>query len=310
MLQKRAFGRLERDLLRDLGRPTGMFPDHSLQFGLQLQPTFQREGRVQLTRRNSLWSTVLMASTLAMACGYSEEEMQAERDKLAATQAKLAEAEERGNSLEAQLQELNARNAELMERLNLAGAEKGTLSATLAERERALEELRARERQAQARLKTFQEMVDKFRAMIDSGKLRVRVVRGRMVVELAENILFDSGRAELKKEGKEALEQVASVLASIENRDFQIAGHTDNIPIKSARFPSNWELSTARAVEVTRYLASKGVDPARLSAAGYADTQPVASNADAEGRRQNRRIEIVLMPNLDELPDLSSLAEK
>src|SRR5690606_36431449 len=150
-------------------------------------------------------------------CGYSEEEMQAERDKLAATQAKLAEAEERGNSLDAQLQELNARNAELMERLNLAGAEKGTLSATLAERERALEELRARERQAQARLKTFQEMVDKFRAMIDSGKLRVRVVRGRMVVELSENILFDSGRAELKKKGKEALEQVASVLASIEN---------------------------------------------------------------------------------------------
>ena len=98
-----------------------------------------------------------------------------------------------------------------MDRLNLAGAEKGTLSATLADRERALEELREREKQAQARLKTFQEMVDKFKAMIDSGKLRVRVVRGRMVVELAENILFDSGKDELKKEGQEALTQVASV---------------------------------------------------------------------------------------------------
>jgi chemotaxis protein MotB len=146
--------------------------------------------------------------------------------------------------------------------------------------------------------------------MIDSGKLRVRVVRGRMVVELAENILFDSGRADLKKEGEEALAQVASVLNTIPNRDFQIAGHTDNIPIKSAKFPSNWELSTARAVEVTRFLAEKGVDTARLSAAGYADTQPVAANTEPEGRKQNRRIEIVLMPNLDELPDLSGLAGK
>jgi chemotaxis protein MotB len=146
--------------------------------------------------------------------------------------------------------------------------------------------------------------------MIDSGKLRVRVVRGRMVVELSENILFDSGKSDLKKEGQEALTQVASVLASIANRDFQIAGHTDNIPIKSSKFPSNWELSKARSVTVARFLAEKGVDPSRLSAAGYADTQPVASNADKEGRQQNRRIEIVLMPNLDELPDLSGIAGK
>jgi chemotaxis protein MotB len=131
-----------------------------------------------------------------------------------------------------------------------------------------------------------------------------------MVVELAENILFDSGKSDLKKEGQEALTEVAAVLSSIPNRDFQIAGHTDDIPIKSAKFPSNWELSTARAVEVTRYLSTKGVDPSRLSAAGYAETQPVASNADTEGRKQNRRIEIVLMPNLDELPDLSSLSGK
>ncbi|MFT3923109.1 MAG: OmpA family protein [Myxococcales bacterium] len=265
---------------------------------------------MDLKRITSLWGALLIGSALFGACGYSEEEMQAQKDQLAATQAKLAESEKRGNSLDEQLKELNAQNAELMDRLNLAGAEKGTLSATLADREKALSELREREKQAQARLKTFQDMVDKFKAMIDSGKLRVRVVRGRMVVELAENILFDSGKDELKKEGQEALTQVASVLSSIANRDFQIAGHTDNIPIKSAKFPSNWELSTARAVEVTRFLADKGVDPSRLSAAGYADTQPVASNSDSDGRRQNRRIEIVLMPNLDELPDLSSLAGK
>ena len=109
--------------------------------------------------------------------------------------------------------------------------------------------------------------------MIESGKLRVRIVRGRMVVELSENILFDSGKADLKKEGQTALHEVASVLASIPDRDFQIAGHTDNVPIKSAKFPSNWELSTARAVTVARFLATQGVPPTRLSAAGYAETQ-------------------------------------
>jgi len=245
----------------------------------------------------------LAAFSALAACHPTEEEYKAKEAEVAQLKAKLGESEQRAGSLEARLKEMSDNNSALAERLNLAGAEKGTL-------ERALEELRAREKQSQARLAVFTEMLNKFKAMIDSGKLRVRVVRGRMVVELAENILFDSGRSDLKKEGQEALAQVASVLASIAERDFQVAGHTDNIPIKSARFPSNWELSTARAVVVTKWITEKGLDANRVSAAGYADTQPMAPNDSPEGRQQNRRIEIVLMPNLDELPDLSSLAGK
>jgi len=169
--------------------------------------------------------------------------------------------------------------------------------------------LRAKERQAQQRLATFRSMVERFQKMIESGQLRVKIVRGRMVVELSESILFDSGKAEVKKAGEAALTEVASVLASIPDRDFQIAGHTDNVPMKTAKFPSNWHLSTARGLNVGVFLAAHGVPPVRLSAAGYADTQPVASNDTAEGRAQNRRIEIVLMPNLDELPDLSQLKD-
>jgi chemotaxis protein MotB len=246
---------------------------------------------------------LIALSAFGAACHPTEEEYKAKQAEVDQLKAKLGESEQRANSLEARLKEVSDNNAALAEKLNLAGAEKGTL-------ERALEELRAREKQSQARLAVFTEMLNKFRAMIDSGKLRVRVVRGRMVVELAENILFDSGRADLKKEGQEALTQVASVLSTIENRDFQVAGHTDNIPIKSARFPSNWELSTNRAVVVTKWLTEKGLDANRVSAAGYADTWPVAPNDTPDGRQQNRRIEIVLMPNLDELPDLSSLAGK
>jgi chemotaxis protein MotB len=254
-------------------------------------------------RIRSIGLLIALTAFGAAACHPTEEEYKAKEAEVAQLKAKLGESEQRASSLEARLKEMSDNNAALAERLNLAGAEKGTL-------ERALEELRAREKQSQARLAVFTEMLNKFRSMIDSGKLRVRVVRGRMVVELAENILFDSGRADLKKEGQDALTQVASVLSSIENRDFQVAGHTDNIPIKSARFPSNWELSTARAVVVTKWLTEKGLASNRVSAAGYAETQPVAPNDTPDGRQQNRRIEIVLMPNLDELPDLSSLAGK
>jgi chemotaxis protein MotB len=95
--------------------------------------------------------------------------------------------------------------------------------------------------------------------------------------------------------------QVARVLATIPGRAFQVAGHTDNVPIDSARFPSNWELSTARAVEVVKLLVSQGVGPKTLSAAGYGEFDPVASNDAPDGRAKNRRIEITLQPNLDEL---------
>lgn len=257
--------------------------------------------------------TLLAVSTLALcltaaACGYSEEEMQAERDRVSQLQKALTALEGKHQDLQDRFKNVSGENAAMTERLRQMGMSVEDSKRSMAEQNKLIEELRAKERQAQARLATFRNMLERFQAMINSGKLRVRIVRNRMVVELAENILFDSGKSDLKPEGQTALTEVASVLASIKDRDFQIAGHTDNKPIKSHKFPSNWELSTARAVTVTRYLGANGVDGARLSAAGYADTQPVASNDDDAGRAQNRRIEIVLMPNLDELPDLSALA--
>jgi chemotaxis protein MotB len=138
--------------------------------------------------------------------------------------------------------------------------------------------------------------------MVDSGKLQVEIRNGLMLVKLPDNILFDPGKTNLKAAGKEAIGQVAQILQGIEGRKFQVTGHTDNVPIKSKRFKSNWELSSARAVEVVRVMIAAGMDQTRLSAAGYADTLPVAPNDDAVGRLQNRRIEIVMQPNLDELP--------
>jgi chemotaxis protein MotB len=251
----------------------------------------------------------LLLAVLPAACGYSEEEMQKERDNVAKLSKQLEAQEAQNKESQDKLKALEMQNAMMSDQLKKMGITDQDQKRNLEESNKLVEELRAKQRQAEARLATFKGMISKFQNMIASGKLRVKIVRGRMVVELSENILFDSGRADLKSEGQTALTEVASVLSSISDRDFQIAGHTDNVPIKSAKFPSNWHLSTARAVTVALYLADHGVPPVRLSAAGYADTQPAASNDTPEGRQQNRRIEIVLMPNLDELPDLSQLKD-
>jgi chemotaxis protein MotB len=257
--------------------------------------------------KSLLFAVCTLAFATAIGCGYSEEEMQVKRDRIDQLTRALDKLEQDHRELQERFKGVAADNADLNERLRQMGMNVEDSKKSVQDLNKMIEELRAKERQAQARLATFRNMIEKFRKMIESGQLRVRIVRGRMVVELSENILFDSGKADLKKEGQTALTEVAGVLASIPDREFQIAGHTDNVAIKTAKFPSNWELSTQRAVTVTRFLGTQGVPPNRLSAAGYAETQPVASNDTPEGRQQNRRIEIVLMPNLDELPDLSSL---
>ncbi|MEM6956700.1 MAG: OmpA family protein [Myxococcota bacterium] len=257
----------------------------------------------------------LLAFTACLvACGPSQQELDDANARAADLQSQLEASQASAQELDARIEQLTTQNGELVARLRALGedvqdleGQRSTLESNLEETRQALEELRARQAQAQARLATFQNLIERFRSMIESGQLRVRIVRNRMVVELPEGVLFDSARANLKDGAAETLQQVASVLASIENRQFQIAGHTDNIPIRTRRFPNNWALSTARAVTVARYLIEQNVPATRISAAGYADTQPVASNDDDEGRAQNRRIEIVLVPNLDELPDLSSL---
>jgi len=111
---------------------------------------------------------------------------------------------------------------------------------------------------------------------------------------LKDKILFDSGSAEIKPEYRPILDKIAEILKEIDN-PVEVEGHTDSIPIHTSKYPSNWELSTARAGSVVRYFISKGLDPSRFKAVGYADTRPVAPNTTPEGREKNRRIEIVIL---------------
>jgi chemotaxis protein MotB len=122
-----------------------------------------------------------------------------------------------------------------------------------------------------------------------------------MVLTMSNDILFDSGQAQLKTAGRRALGELASVLRTIPDRRFQVAGHTDNEPIRLSSFHTNWDLSTARAVEVVGFLVSKGLDARSLSAAGYSEFDPIDTNDTREGRSRNRRTELTLQPNIHEV---------
>ena len=178
------------------------------------------------------------------------------------------------------------------------------VSRGLADARLRLEELRRQTAAAEARAATFRHLVARLKSMIDAGRLRVVIRDGRMLIALPNDVLFDSGKTDIKADGQAALAEVAKVLATITERNFLVAGNTDNLPINTSRFPSNWELSTARAVEVTKFLIENGMRPQVLAAAGYGEFDSVAANDSPEHRAQNRRIEIVLQPNLADLPSL------
>lgn len=232
--------------------------------------------------------------------------------ELDALRARLDTTSAERDKLRAQLDDATALIAQLKQRLEKLGqnvdkltGERGQLSQGLAEAKLRLDELRRQQAATEARAKTFRDLLAKLRAMIDAGQLKVTIRKGRMIIALPNDVLFDSGKTKIKPDGRTALAQVAHVLATIMDRDFLVAGHTDDVPIHTERFPSNWELSTQRAVEVVEFLLANGMQPQTLAAAGYGEFDPVMPNDTPEHRASNRRIEIVLQPNLAELPGLS-----
>jgi chemotaxis protein MotB len=149
---------------------------------------------------------------------------------------------------------------------------------------------------------TYQDLTKKLEKEIQEGKVQITEMKNRLTMTLVDKIIFPSGSADISKDGKAVLDKVISILKDVKDKRIQVEGHTDNVRIVSVlkkRFPTNWELSTTRASEVVRYLQEKGgIDPTMLSATGYSEYQPVASNDTDEGKQKNRRIEIVLLPLL------------
>ena len=258
---------------------------------------------------------VALAVTAGLGCGVDEtvynaalKDRDAQKQQLAETQTALGQEkathQKDNDTRDTRILALENKLKSLGQDVSRLETERAGLGGELDQAKHRMEELRKAQLQAEARAAQFRKLVTQFKALTDAGKLQVEIRENRMIVRLGDKILFDPGKTELKPEGKDALLQVTAVLKDLPNRNYQVAGHTDNIPIKSKRFRSNWELSTARAVEVVDFMIASGLDPKRLSAAGYADQSPVAANDTPENKAKNRRIEITLVPNLDDLPPI------
>ncbi len=177
----------------------------------------------------------------------------------------------------------------------------GKLAEALESAHRRLEDMRRAQAAAEDRAALYRDLALKLKGMVDSGDLAITLRDGRMVLTMSNDVLFDSGQAQLKAAGRRTLGELARVLQTVPDRRFQVAGHTDNEPIRVSPFHTNWDLSTARAVEVVGFLVSKGVDARSLSAAGYSQFDPIDTNETREGRSRNRRTELTLQPNIGEM---------
>jgi chemotaxis protein MotB len=274
----------------------------------------------------------LALSVLSLAgCGYSEDAWQAQLAKYnqlshqddqekaahAADQKALADQQQLVAQLKEQLEKMGVNVSSLSQQLEQTGSQNKTLAKNLEEVNQALKEYQERASQLERIKQRFEVLRDKLKKLTELG-LKVEIRRNRMVIRLPGDVLFASGDDKLRPDGTKVLNAVADVILNdkqLSGRYFQIAGHTDNKPLKGGRFGDNWGLSAMRARQVLIYLIAPlgtkegggGLSPERLHAAGYGDTDPVGKNDTDAERQQNRRVELVLMPDVEEMLDLKSL---
>jgi chemotaxis protein MotB len=269
-----------------------------------------------LTMLNRLLKLVLLLTFpfAALACGYSQEEWDQKVRENESLRNQLAAQRQAHKKCEADYADALHEIEDLKTKLKERGINIDNLSAKLDEERKALEEYRRRAEQLDQIRKRFELLRSKLQKLTQLG-LNVVVRDNRMVIQLPGDVLFDSGRDKLKKEGQDILRQVADVIrndSDLSKREFQVAGHTDSKPLKGGQFIDNWGLSAMRARSVLIFLTDPSggqLDANNWSAAGYADTDPVSSNDSDDGRAKNRRVELVVLPNVEEMLNLNSLAK-
>lgn len=267
----------------------------------------------------SAWGFALLGCAVfgSSACGYSQEEWDQKVRENEALRSQLAAEGQARRKCDADIAVALQEIEDLKEKLRERGVNLENLSASLEQQSKALDEYRQRAEQLDQIRKRFELLREKLKKLTELG-LKVEVRDNRMLIQLPGDVLFDSGSDKLKQSGLDILEQVAEVIRNdteLSAREFQVAGHTDSKPLKGGVFRDNWGLSSMRARSVLVYLTTPaeegggGLPPENWSAAGYADTDPVADNESADGRQRNRRVELVVQPDVEEMLNLNSLAK-
>jgi chemotaxis protein MotB len=214
-------------------------------------------------------------------------ELNKDRENLTADNKKL------DNLLKARSDDLSKNIADLRQKNVDLEKENARLGEEIANLQKAKVE------EVQKTSKTYEDMLDKMKNEISQGQVTISELKGKLTVNMVDAILFDSGKAEMKPQGLAVLQKVIDILKTVRDKAIRIEGHTDNVQITGVltrKYPTNWELSAARAINVTRYLQQQGIDPAVLSAVAYGEYHPVAGNDTEDGKAKNRRIEIILVP--------------
>ena len=253
-------------------------------------------------------------------CGYSQEEWDQKVRENETLRNQLAAERQARTKCETDFADALHDVEDLRRQLKERGVNLDNLSASLEQQRKALEEYRRRAEQLEQIRKRFELLRSKLEKLTKLG-LKVEVRDNRMLIQLPGDVLFDSGSARLKKDGEDILRRIAEVIRNdkdLNEREFQVAGHTDAKPLKGGAFKDNRGLSAMRARSVLVFLTEPtegddagggGLDPDNWSAAGYAETDPVATNETPEGRQKNRRVELVVQPNVEEMLNLNSLAK-
>jgi chemotaxis protein MotB len=254
-----------------------------------------------------------LSLAILAACGHSEDEWQAQLKK-------YQELSDKDAAIQKDLEGAKAKVADLEKALRDAGVDiqekaqqMSKLSSTVEEQAKALAEYKARAAKLEAIRARFELLRKKLDELTRIG-LEVKIRHNRMVISLPGDVLFDSGKDSLKKEGEDILKKVAAVIHNdkgLNDRDYQVAGHTDNQPLQGGVFHDNWGLSLMRARGVLLYMIGKNgnLPQHHWSAAGFADTDPVANNGTKDGQQKNRRCDLVVVPDVDEMIDLKTLAQ-
>jgi chemotaxis protein MotB len=220
----------------------------------------------------------------------------------ASSKAEQSKSQQEIEGLRSQKENLDKNLATLRQEKQSAETDIASLNDRLARMQKEAAEAVTQKDEEINRLKgTYESLVKDLKGEIEKGEIKVTQIRDRLTVNLVEKILFDSGKAEVKDQGKEVLTKVGNILKNVQDKDIRVEGYTDNVPIKGTlrqKFPTNWELSTQRATNVLHFLQDEaGVDGTRLAAVGFGEFRPIAANDTPENRAQNRRIEIVLVPS-------------
>jgi chemotaxis protein MotB len=208
---------------------------------------------------------------------------------------KVAEADNQEKqlvSLQQKQQFLTYENNELKDKVKKLTTDRDELKATL-------DEMKKKESFVESESNAYKQLMQEMKNEIAKGQVTISELKGKLTLDVVDRILFASGQAEVTKDGLAVLKRVNNILKNVTDKSIRIEGHTDNVQIKgqlTKKYPTNWELSAARAINVTRYLQKQGIDPALLSATAYGEFKPVAGNDSSEGRAKNRRIAIILLP--------------